>query len=74
MIATFSAAGTDGFGVRCRFIEVIHLKIEMELLRHGIVGPSRRLVIHSQLESDVGARVTTDSDPVVLGLLDPPAK
>ena len=46
----------------------------MELLRHGIVRPRRRLVIHSQLESDLGAGVAANSDPILLGLLDLPAK
>ena len=74
MVATGSSAGTDGLGERDGFLQIVHVEIEMELLRHGIVRPRRRLVIHGQLESDLGARITANGDPVLLGLLDLPAK
>ena len=74
MVATFSAAGSYGFRVRRRLVQIVHVKIEMELLRHRVVGPGRRLMIHRQLKCDLGARFAADGDPVVLGLLDAPAE
>jgi hypothetical protein len=74
VVAVGSATSTDGFGVRHRFIQIIHVEIEMELLRHRIVGPGWGLVIHSQLEGDLGAGVAADGDPIILGLLDPPGE
>ena len=74
MVATGSSAGTDGLGERDGFLQIVYVEIKMELLRHGIVRPRRRLVIHGQLESDLGAGVAANCDPIILGLLDLPAE
>ena len=55
MVAVDGAAGTDRFRVCSGLVQIVHIKIEMELLRYRIVRPSRRLVIEGELESNPGS-------------------
>ena len=43
MVTAGGAAGTDGFRVRRSLVQIVHVKIEMELLWDRIVRPRRRL-------------------------------
>src|SRR4029453_10152157 len=74
VIAADSSASTEGFGVRRGYVKIVHLKIEVKLLRHFIVGPGRWLVIERELEVNLPSRAAGDRDPLVLNGLNLPAE
>ena len=74
VVAAGSSAGTDGLGVRRSLVQIVHIKIEVELLRYRIVRPGRWLVIERQLEVHLRPRAVADGDPVLLRLFNLPAE
>ena len=64
---SLDAPGADRLRVRRGRRQVLDPEVDVELLRHGVVRPGRRLVVDGQLEGDPGARAAADGDPVVRG-------
>ena len=56
-VRTLDPPGADRLRVRRRRRQVIDREVEVELLRHGVVRPGRRLVVERQLEGDPSAAI-----------------
>ena len=66
MITAGGASGTDRVRVRRSLVQIVHIKVEVELLRHGIVRPGWGLVVERQLEVHPRPGAVADGDPVLL--------
>jgi hypothetical protein len=45
-------------------VQVLHREVEVELLRHGLVGPARSPVVVDPLEADEESVLTRDASEV----------